>query len=107
MKVHRGDKVRIIAGKDKGREGIIDRVYTRQNKVLIMGINMYKKHMKKNEQFPQGGIVELPRSLDASKVMKISDSDKKTTRIGYVLEAGKKFRVERRTGERVKPKKNK
>ena len=105
MKVHKGDKVRVIAGKDKGQEGVIDRVYAKQNKVLITNVNIYKRHMKKNEQFPQGGIISLPRALDASKVMKISDSEKKTTRIGYVIEAGKKFRVEKRTGERIKSKK--
>jgi len=105
MKVHKGDKVRVIAGKDKGKEGIIERVYGKQNKVLILGVNMYKRHMRKSEQLPQGGIIDLPRALDASKVMKVSDSEKKTTRIGYVVEAGKKFRVEKRTGERVKSKK--
>lgn len=106
MKIQTGDKVRVIAGKDKGREGTVERVYKRQNKVLISGINMYKKHMRKSEDLPQGGVIDVPRPLDASKVMKIS-SEKKPTRIGYIIEGGKKFRIERKTGERIKPTKTK
>jgi len=102
MKLRRGDKIKVIAGKDKGREGVIERTYQRQNKVLIPGINIVKKHMKKSDQYPQGGIVETPRPLDVSKVMYISGSTKKVTRIGYITEGSKKFRVEKSTGDRLK-----
>ena len=102
MKLRKGDKVKVIAGKDKGREGTIERIYATQNKVLIPGINMYKRHMKKSDQVPEGGIVELPRPIDASKVMFINASTKKETRLGYVIEGGKKFRVDRKAGDRLK-----
>lgn len=105
MKIQVGDKVRVIAGKDKGREGVVERTYVKQNKVLILGINQYKRHMKKSEQFPDGGVVELPRALDVSKVMLLTSDGKMRTKIGYVVEGGKKFRFERKTGDRIKPSK--
>ncbi|MEI6532254.1 MAG: 50S ribosomal protein L24 [Candidatus Roizmanbacteria bacterium] len=76
MKLKKGDKVTIITGKDKGRDGVIDRVYKKSRKVLIQGINIYKKHVKKSEQMPQGGVVELPRPILACKV-KLSNAVEK------------------------------
>ena len=93
MKIIKADKVKIIYGKDKGREGKIDRVYKKQNKVLIEGINIYKKHIKKSEQTPQGGVVEVPRPLDASKVAVICPKCSKPTRIAIKREKGKKLRI--------------
>jgi len=93
MKIRKKDKVKIICGKDKGRDGVIEKVYPKSNKVLILGRNIYKKHIKKNEKMPQGGTVELPRPLDASKVMLICPKCTKATRVSYVIEKGKKFRV--------------
>lgn len=93
MKIKKGDKVKITAGKDKGKEGVIDRVYSKQNKVVITGINIYKKHIKKSEKMPQGGIVEIPRPMDVSKMMLLCPKCGKLTRLGYRLEKGKKNRV--------------
>lgn len=93
MKLHKGDKVKVTVGKDKGREGKIEKVYKKQNKVLVPGINIYKKHIKKNEQMPKGGVVELPRPIDSSKVMLICPKCGKTARLSYKLEKGKKFRI--------------
>jgi len=93
MKIKKGDTVLVIAGKDKGREGKVERVYRKAGKVLIPGINMYKRHVKKSEQMPQGGIVSLPRPLPVCKVMLICPVCKKPTRVGYRIEKNKKFRV--------------
>jgi large subunit ribosomal protein L24 len=93
MKIRKGDKIRVIAGKDKDREGVVDRVYTKSNKVLIPKINIYKKHIKKNEKMPQGGVVEIPRPIDVSKLMLVCRKCGKTTRISYIVEKNKKFRV--------------
>lgn len=93
MKLRKGDKIKIIAGKDKGREGNIEKVYLKQGKILIPNINIYKKHVKKNDQMPQGGVVELPRALDVSKVMLICPKCHKTTRLGYEIKGKKKNRV--------------
>ncbi len=93
MKIKKNDTVKIIAGKDKGRQGKIEKVYKKSGKVLIPGINIYKKHIKKSEQTPQGGVVELPRPINVAKVMLVCPICKKTTRIGYVIERNKKYRV--------------
>jgi len=93
MKVKKGDKVKIIYGKDKGKEGIVEKVYKKANKVLIPGINLYKRHIKKNEKMPQGGIVDVPRPLDVSKVMVICPKCKKVSRLGFVIEGKKKLRI--------------
>jgi large subunit ribosomal protein L24 len=93
MKIKKGDTVIVISGKDKGRQGKVERVYRKSEKVLIQGINLYKRHIKKNQQMPQGGIVSVPRPLWAAKVMLICPACKKQTRIGYQIEKNKKIRI--------------
>ncbi len=93
MKIRKGDKIRVISGKDKGKEGVVERVYRKSNKILVMGINLYKRHLKKSDKFPQGGIVEVPRPILISKVILVCPKCKKTTRVGYLLEKNKKVRI--------------
>ncbi len=93
MKIKKGDKVKITAGKDRGRDGKVVRVYSKQNKVLVEGVNLYKRHVKKSEQAPQGGVLDIPRPLDVAKVALVCPKCGKTTRIGYTVEKGKKLRV--------------
>lgn len=92
MKLKKGDKVKVVKGKDSGREGTIDRVYPKNNSVLILGINQFKKHMKKSEQMPQGGIVDVPKPLNIAKVALICPKCNKQTRVGYRMEGDKKVR---------------
>lgn len=101
MKLKKGDKIRVIAGRDKGRDGSIERVYEKQNKALITGINIYKKHIKKSEKMPQGGVVELPRPIDVSKVALICPKCGKSTRIGYKYENDKKIRICRKCDNKI------
>lgn len=93
MKIRTGDTVRVITGKDKGKEGNVERIYKKQQKIAIPTLNLFKRHMKKSQEMPQGGIVEVPRPLDVSNVMVVCPSCKKPTRIGYSTESGKKMRV--------------
>ncbi len=93
MKIRKGDKIKVMAGKDKGRDGVIDRVYPKSNRVLIQKINIYKKHIKKSEKMPQGGVVEVPRPLNVSKIMLVCPKCGKVTRVGYKVEKDKKYRV--------------
>jgi large subunit ribosomal protein L24 len=93
MRIKKGDKVKVIAGKDKGREGVVERLYKKSNSALIPKINIYKKHIKKNEKMPRGGVVEVPRPLDVSKLMLICPKCGKPTRIGYQIERNKKYRI--------------
>lgn len=93
MKLKKGDKVKVIAGRDTGREGSIERIYEKTNRIVIPDINKFKKNVKKSEKMPQGGIIEVPRPLDVSKVALICPKCGKTTRVGYEVKKGKKNRI--------------
>ncbi len=101
MKLRKGDQVLIISGKDKGKKGKIEKVYPKQLKVLIPGVNIYKKHIKKSDQFPQGGKIEVPRPINISKVMLICPKCNKPTRVGFVIEKKKKFRFCKKCQSRI------
>lgn len=93
MKIHKGDTVSIITGKDKGKKGKVEKVDEKNKTVLVPDTNMYKRHVRKSEQFPQGGIIDLPRSLDVAKVALVCPKCNKITRVGYRTIDGIKKRV--------------
>jgi len=100
LHVKKDDTVIVIAGKDKGKKGRVIAAYPRENRVLVEGVNMVKKHQKPNQQYPQGGIITKEAPIHVSNVMLIDPKSGKPTRIGYkVLENGKKVRVAKRSGE--------
>ena len=101
MKIKKGDKVKVMAGKDRGRQGVVEKVYLKSGKVLIANINIYKRHVKKSDHMPKGGIVDVPRPLAVSKVMIICSKCGKTTRVGYKIEKSKKFRVCKRCENKI------
>ena len=101
MKIKKGDKIRVVAGKDKGREGKVERVYVKAERVLIEGINQYKRHVKKNEKMPQGGVVDVPRPISVAKVMLICPKCGKLVRTGYSIEKNKKVRVCKKCGSSI------
>lgn len=92
-----GDKVKVIAGKDKGKEGKIIKTLREDNKVVVEGINMIKKHVKPNGQ-TAGSIVEMESPLHASNVMMIDPKTKKVTRIGHTTDKkGKNVRTAKKS----------
>ncbi|MCL4374362.1 50S ribosomal protein L24 [Patescibacteria group bacterium] len=93
MKIRKNDKVKVISGKDKGRSAVVEHVYEKSKTVLLPGLNLYKKHIKKNDKMPKGGIVELPRPLAVAKVMLVCPKCNKATRVGYRTEKNRKRRV--------------
>src|SRR5580700_12077770 len=100
MKVHKGDTVLVIAGKDKGAKGKVIQAFPTRNKVLVQGVNRIKKHtaVSTNERGSQsGGIVTQEAPISVSNVM-VVDSDGKPTRVGYRFddETGKKVRISKR-----------
>ena len=93
MKLKKGDKVVVLTGKDKGKQGVIERLYTKQKTVLLPSLNMYKRHIPKSEQNPKGGIIDVPRPLNVAKVMLLCPKCNKPTRIGIKREEKKHFRI--------------
>lgn len=90
MKLKKGDKVKITAGKDSGKEGSIDKIWPKENKVSIAGVNLYKRHLKPRAEGQKGEIRELPRPIPVSNVALVCPKCKKQTRIGYkILKDGK------------------
>ena len=105
MKVHKGDTVLVIAGKDKGAKGKVLQAFPTRNKVLVEGVNRIKKHtaVSTNQRGAQsGGIVTQEAPIHVSNVM-VVDSDGKPTRIGYRLdeETGKRVRISKRNGKDI------
>ena len=97
MKLKTGDKVVVIAGKDKGKEGKIVAVDKKNNRVTVEGVNMVSKHTKPNAQNQQGGIIKKENFIYASNVMYLHNG--KATRLGAMIKDGKKVRVAKKTGE--------
>jgi large subunit ribosomal protein L24 len=105
MKVHKGDTVLVISGKDKGAKGKVLQAYPARNRVLVEGVNRIKKHtaISTNQRGSRsGGIVTQEAPIHVSNVM-VVDSDGKPTRIGYRLdeETGKKVRISKRNGKDI------
>lgn len=95
MKLKVGDKVRVMVGKDKGKEGKITHVFAKENKVVVEGVNIAKRHLKPNNSNQTGGIVEREAKLHASNVMIIDKKTNKPTRIYHEVneKTNKKVRV--------------
>lgn len=94
MKIKKGDKVKILLGKDRGKTGTVDRVLAKEGMVLVGGVNMYKKHAKpKSEGDNTGGIIDKVRPLPISKVQLICEKCGKITRVGFSLSKGEKERI--------------
>ncbi len=105
MKIHKGDTVLVISGKDKGAKGKVLRAYPTRNKVLVEGVNRMKKHtpVSSNQRGARsGGIVTQEAPIHVSNVM-VVDSDGKPTRVGYRLdeESGKRVRISKRNGKDI------
>lgn len=101
MLLKTGDKVRVIAGKDKGKEGTIKQILSKTNRVVVDGVNKIKKHQKPNDEYPQGGIVDVEAPINASNVMILDPKTNEPTRIGMKIEKDKKIRVARKTGNKL------
>ena len=82
MKILKGDKVIVIAGKDKGKTGDIQKVLPRTNRVVVEGVNLRKKHKKPTQNSPEGTIVEIYAPIDASNVMLLNPKTNKAVRVG-------------------------
>lgn len=88
LKLKKGDRVKVLRGKDKGRTGVIDKIILKKNQVVVSGINIVKKHVKPQGEKQPGGIVDIAKPLDLSKVALICPKCKGVTKVGF-KETGK------------------
>ncbi|MGO4960349.1 50S ribosomal protein L24 [Jeotgalibaca porci] len=101
MHVKTGDKVKIITGKDKGKEGVVLKTLPKKDRVIVEGINIVKKHRKASQTNVTGGILEEEASVHVSNVMLIDPKTGEPTKVGYKVEDGKKVRFAKKTGELI------
>ncbi len=98
LKIKKGDRVLVLSGKDKGKEGIVERALPADGKVVVKGVNTAKRHQKSRSATEAGGIKEIDKPIPVSNVAVIRPGDGKPTRVGYKLVDGKKVRICKRTG---------
>ena len=102
MKIKKGDTVKVIAGKDKGKEGEVIRALPQRNRVVVEKVNIVKKTMRPNAQNQQGGITSIEAPLHVSNVMLVCPSCKAATRVGFrFTDEGKKVRVCKKCGKDI------
>jgi large subunit ribosomal protein L24 len=99
MHVKKGDKVMVISGKDKGKQGVVLAAYPKKDRVLVEGINVVKKHAKPSQANPQGGILNQEAPIHVSNVMPLDPKSGEPTRVGNKVVDGKKVRVAKKSGE--------
>ena len=101
FKLKKGDEVKVVAGKDRGKTGKIEKVFQKTGKILVTGVNLYKRHLKAKSQSEKSEIVTISKPLPASNVSLICSSCKKQTRVGFRIEKDKKIRFCRKCDKAV------
>ena len=97
MKLKNGDRVQVLSGKDKGRQGSVMRVFPKSGRVIVEGVNIAKRHQRATRATMQGGIIDKDMPMDASSVAIVCPTDG-PTRIGYRLDGSAKIRICRKCG---------
>ena len=97
-KIKKGDRVVVLTGKDKGRQGAVSKVFPKESRVLVDGLNMVQRHTRPSQGDPQGGIKNKEAPLHVSNVA-VVDSKGKATRVGFRMDGDKKVRFAKTTGE--------
>ncbi len=99
-KLKKGDKIKVLLGKDRGKQGVVEKLVAKKNIAYIAGINIYKRHVKKQGQ-TAGGIIEIIKPLNLSNLALICPNCQKTTRVKFKVEGEKKLRVCSRCKEAI------
>ena len=97
-KIKKGDRVVVLTGKDKGRQGAVSKVFPKESRVLVDGLNLVQRHTRPSQGDPQGGIKSKEAPLHVSNVA-VVDSKGKATRVGFRMDGDKKVRFAKTTGE--------
>lgn len=107
MNIRVGDKVQVISGSEKGKQGTVKEVFRKTNKITINDVNMVTKHQKKSQAYPEGARFQKEAAIDASNVMLVDPKTKTPTRIGYTTDKdGVKVRITKKSGT-ILPNRNK
>src|SRR5699024_1036962 len=99
MHVKKGDKVKVLSGKDKGKQGEILEANPKKERVLVEGVNMVKIQAQPSQENPQGGILSQGAAIHVSSVLPIDPKSGEPTRVGYEVKDGKKVRIAKKSGE--------
>jgi large subunit ribosomal protein L24 len=102
LKIKKGDRVVVITGRDKGKEGEVLKVLPSESRVIVQGVNVAKRHTRPSAANPSGGILDKELPIHISNVAHLDPKSGKPTRVGFkLLESGRKVRVARRSGETI------
>lgn len=101
MKIRKGDEVIVISGKDKGKVGKVIKAMPKEQRVVVEGVAVAKRHTKPSQANPQGGIIDKAMPIHVSNVMIYDEKNKKGSRIGYKFQDGKKIRVMKTSGQEL------
>lgn len=101
MSIRKGDRVKVIAGKDNGKESRVLRVFPEKQRLVVEHVNMIKKHQRATSKQPQGGILEVEGTIHVSNVMLLCPSCSQATRIGRRREDGSRIRVCKKCGNDI------
>ncbi|MBI2330048.1 50S ribosomal protein L24 [Candidatus Daviesbacteria bacterium] len=101
MKIKKGDKVKILLGKDRGKEGKVVFVRGKERKVFVEGANLYKRHVKKQGTI-EGGIIDIPKPLDISNVVLVCPNCQKAARVGFKIVGNEKVRICKKCTKEIK-----
>jgi large subunit ribosomal protein L24 len=101
MHVKKGDNVIVLAGKDKGKKGKVLKVLPKENKVLVEGVNVYKRHQRARRQNEKGQVLDVTRPLQISNVSPVDPKSGKATRVGKKEVSGKRVRIATKSGQEL------
>ncbi|MDX6648021.1 MAG: large subunit ribosomal protein [Miltoncostaeaceae bacterium] len=100
-RIRKGDEVQVISGKDKGKRGKVLEVRPKDERVVVEGLNMIKRHTKPRPPKVQGGVIERPAPIHWSNVALLDPADKQPTRVRFQVVDGKSVRVAARSGQKI------
>ncbi|WP_295810346.1 50S ribosomal protein L24 [uncultured Apibacter sp.] len=101
VKIKKGDKVQVLAGAYKGKQGQVLVIYPEKNRAIVEGVNIVKKHKKPSAENPQGSIIEKEASIHISNLALLDPKSGKPTRVSYKIDGEKKLRVATKSGELI------
>lgn len=101
MKIHKGDTVQVMIGKDKGKTGEVFRVLPSKGMVYVQNVNQYKRHFKSRVRDQKSEIITVTKPLHVSKVSLIDPKKKKPTRVGFKTVKGEKTRISKKSGQSI------